>query len=397
MADYEYINETGLIVPDTEDLKAEVQQEYLTGISPDLNLADETPQGVMITAEALARAEVVANNAALANQINPNIAGGPFLAAICALTGLDVPVGTYSFLASVALTGQPFTVIPAGSRARIGVAGAEFELLSTVILSSIGAGAGDFQAVEIGPVACAAHALDTVGDVLGWETVDNPTTAAVGRLDPTDAEIRSLRATTLALQGIGLPEAIISAVRMVPGVRSLQFRENTANTGATIDTIVMVAKSIWLCVLGGTDADVAAAILNSKSLGAAMNGAVTVNVLEPTSGQTYPVKFDRPTGVRTWVRYTLKTGTITGDALTQMRTAATAYAAGELTGMSGLLVGTSLSPFEFAAAAVATVPGVFVTKVEVSTDGVSYVTTQIALAINQYGTVNINDVSVVMV
>lgn len=397
MADYEYINETGLIVPDTENLKAEVQQEYLTGISPDLNLADETPQGVMIAAEALARAEVVANNAAIANQINPNIAGGPFLAAICALTGLDVPTGTYSFLAAVALTGQPFTVIPAGSSAFVGPGGAEFQLLSTVILSAAGAGVGDFQAIEIGPVACAALALNTVGDVLGWETVSNPTTATVGRLDPTDAEIRTLRNTTLALQGIGLPEAIISAVRMVAGVRSLQFRENTANTGATIDTIVMVAKSIWVCVLGGTDADVAAAILNSKSLGAAMNGAVTVNVVEPTSGQSYPVKFDRPTNVPIWVRYTLKSETITGDALTQAKAATAAYIAGEISGMDGLTVGTSVSPFEFAAAIVAQIPGVFVTKVEVSIDNVTYLTTEIALLINQAGSVPDNNISVVLV
>src|ERR1700748_2899361 len=88
MALYNFIIESGVIVPDTSELLSEVQQEYKDVFGEDLNVNPETPQGILINAEALSRGSVADNNAALANQINPNIAGGVFLDAICALTGL---------------------------------------------------------------------------------------------------------------------------------------------------------------------------------------------------------------------------------------------------------------------------------------------------------------------
>ena len=391
---YQYIDETGVIVPDTEDLKTEVQQEYLTGIAADLNLADETPQGVMISAEALARSEVVANDAALANQINPNIAGGVFLSAICALTGLEVPEGEPSLLQSVAVAGQPFTVIPAGTPAYAGAI--IFLSVTTVILSAAGTGVVDFQSADIGPIPCAANALATPGAVLGWETVNNPNDAILGELAPTDAEVRALRANTLALQGIGLNEAITSALNDTPGVRSLKYRENYTAAPVTIDGINLVANSIWACVSGGLDADIAMTLLTAKSLGSNWNGAVTVNVVDPTSGQTYPVKFDRPTNVRTWVKVTIKTGTLTGDALVQVRAALQAYANGEISGAAGFTVGTAISPFEMAFAIITELPGAFVMKVEVSTDGITYVTTEIDLTLKQIPTLGDNDVTVIL-
>ncbi|MHC5543543.1 baseplate J/gp47 family protein, partial [Singulisphaera rosea] len=88
-APYQYLDATGVIVPDTSSLLADVQSEYQAVFGADLIVTPDTPQGVLITAETLARTEVVNNNAALANQINPNIAGGVFLDAILALTGMQ--------------------------------------------------------------------------------------------------------------------------------------------------------------------------------------------------------------------------------------------------------------------------------------------------------------------
>lgn len=71
---------------------------------------------------------------------------------------------------------------------------------------------------------------------------------------------------------MSISEAITSALYAAEGVKSLSFRENTANTTATIDGISMVAKSVYVCVDGGTDAAVAAALLANKTCGAAWNG-----------------------------------------------------------------------------------------------------------------------------
>lgn len=53
----------------------------------DLDISPETPQGVLITMETENRDAIVRNNAELANQINPDLAGGVFLDAIWALMG----------------------------------------------------------------------------------------------------------------------------------------------------------------------------------------------------------------------------------------------------------------------------------------------------------------------
>src|SRR5277367_5673296 len=115
---YQYLDATGVIIADTSSLLADVQGEYQSVFGADLIVTPDTPQGVLITAETLARTEVVNNNAALANQINPNIAGGVFLDAILALTGMQRTAQTQTLVTNVTLTGVAGTVIPAGSQAQ---------------------------------------------------------------------------------------------------------------------------------------------------------------------------------------------------------------------------------------------------------------------------------------
>src|ERR1700710_2603675 len=102
---YEYLTQNGVIVADTAALLADTQGEYQSVFGADLVVTPDTPQGVLITAEALARAEVVNNNAALANQINPNIAGGIFLDAIMWLTGMQRTPQTKTLVPEVILFG----------------------------------------------------------------------------------------------------------------------------------------------------------------------------------------------------------------------------------------------------------------------------------------------------
>lgn len=49
MADYRYINNKGVIVPDTAALRKEVEDEFRTVFGQSINLSPETPQGVLAT------------------------------------------------------------------------------------------------------------------------------------------------------------------------------------------------------------------------------------------------------------------------------------------------------------------------------------------------------------
>ncbi|WP_088255408.1 baseplate J/gp47 family protein [Fimbriiglobus ruber] len=395
---YQYLDATGVVIGDTSALLADVQGEYQSVFGADLVVTPDTPQGVLIAAETLARTEVVNNNAAVANQINPNVAGGVFLDALMALTGVQRTPSTQTLVTNVTLTGIAGTVIPAGTLAAT-AAGDQFASLSTVTLGGGGTAMVNFASAAFGAIPCAASALNViVSNILGWETVTNnaggsPASAtALGSSTQSDQAARALRQNTLAFQGVSLAEAITSALYYVSGVTSLTFQENVAATTQTINGISMVPHSIYACVAGGSDTDVAAALLENKSSGCAWNGGTSVSVVEPASGQTYTVQFDRPTPVGILVRVTTTNGN--AQNITQ---AILDYANGVINGLAGFVVGADVSPFEIAGAITSEYPGYYISKVEISLESsVSYSTNAIPIAINEIAATQASYVTVVI-
>ncbi|UUM20921.1 baseplate J/gp47 family protein [Mycoavidus sp. SF9855] len=377
---YDYLTHTGVMVPDTATVLETIQNEWRSVFGNNLSVEAETPQGVLMTADALGRNAVIRNNAALANQINPNQAGGVFLDAICALTGLERAKATRSTLANVDITGVPHTFIDEGARART-QAGDLFSTISATRLSQDGTGKVDFHSVEYGPIAATAGALvHIVDNVLGWETVYNAENATLGQSEQSDESLRAQRKRTLALQGISLSEAITSALSAIEGVKSLQFRENTESVAQIIDGVSMKPHSIWVCVDGGMDTDIAQALLKNKSAGAGWNGAVALQAINTASGQAYSVLFDRPTPRHFLVCVKVRIDSSVTDPQNAVRDAITTYAENQLENDKGFRLGTSVSPFELATAVNRGVPGIYVQEVKISNHKpVEYVTTEIKL------------------
>lgn len=404
MATYKYLSPEGVIVPDTSAILDETNQEWKSVLGQDLDVNPETPQGVLIASDVAVRSEVVANNAAVANQINPNYAGGVFLDDIWAFMGGKRRAATYTLVDGVNLTGIPGVVIPSGSR-RATPAGDVFQLLTTVQLdNATGKGVGIFQALEPGPIPCAAHALTVPVQgytSVGWETSDNPNAGSVGRAVQSDLSAKQERVQTLGLQGRSVSDAVYANVRALEGVRSISYRENYTKADATIDGIFLVANSVWVCVDGGVDGDIAQALYRSKTSGANWNGAVTVNYVEPRFGQNFPIKFDRPTPkpIMTRVSYTV-VGSISGDPTALIKQAVVDYAKGLLeNGEEGFVLGEDVSPFEIAAAVNYRVPSLFISKVEIAdkatTPTWSVVTK--AIGLNEKATIDLDSVLAVAV
>jgi hypothetical protein len=331
---YEYITATGVVVADTSDIQTQVQNEWRTAFGQDLSVDDSTPQGVMINAETTTRRAVALANAKLANQINPNNAGGVFLDALCALMGLTRAKATATVVQNVTLTGVLNTPIQAGTRASIGPGGTVFALQTSVVLANDGSGGGialaTFVCQTLGPVACGDGALNTPVDVvLGWETITNnqegtpPSVTVLGTNQQSDSSLRALRNNTLALQGIS----------------------------------TLKPHSVWACVDGGLQLDIATSLLENKTDGAGWNGAVTQPVVEPASGQTYQVQFDRPEYVFIFGAMTIQQGTFVGNLQQAAAQAVFDYFIGEIDGFEAVGIAADVSPFEISAAVVAACPG----------------------------------------
>lgn len=394
---YDYVTPTGLIVPDTDSIKAGVEAEWKAAFGEDFSVDPQTSQGVIITGQIESRDAVVRYNAASANQINPAYASGVFIDALWALTGGSRRPATRSVVRGLVLGGQPKTIIPAGSLVRVKGTENLFALLSTVILDSAGAGTSDAQAQVPGPIAAVVGSLsEIVTGVLGWETVTNPNAAEVGRLVESDVASRRRRAQTLALQSISITEAIVSRLYNTEGVRSLQFRENVKKVDQVIDGIPLVANSVWACVDGGTDFDIASALHTTKTLGADWNGEVSVPITDPATGQVYDVKFDRSEKIPAFIRVTARFNGADGFKI--IPSAIIQYRDGELEGDAGFTVGSNVSPFELGGAVNQVDPRIFVTKVELSTDsGATWFTHELEVALNQQVTTTEGSIVVVPV
>jgi hypothetical protein len=402
---YDYLTPSGVIVPDTSQIQSDVISEYESAFEdPTLNMNPETPQGTLGVTEIACRAAMVANNAAVANQINPNQAAGIFLQAICALTGLTIPVSTPSTIAGVTVSGQPNTPLPAGSIAELqdsegNHTGIFFETVEAVNFGLTGSTTVDFEAQEDGPTAAAPGQLKfVVSDVLGWETVYNAASAVPGDLAPSDVQLRQLRNNTLAGQGSSLDEAVISAVQKVPGVviNGVAFRQNILHTNQTINGIPLLPNSIWVCVQGGDNTAVANAIRCAKSGGCNYTGyqnSVTVNLTDPYSGQLCPVTFDRPSSVAIQVAITvvLPNTSYTANDVVQ---AILDYAAGEVSGQAGFVLSQSVAPFDIAGGVVQEIPGIKVKNLMVCQLGGTLSTNLIPLTLNQVATLSANNINV---
>ncbi|MBV4413349.1 baseplate J/gp47 family protein [Enterobacteriaceae bacterium YMB-R22] len=395
MSDYQFIASTGVIIPDTSTLREQVENEFRDVFGQEIDLSPETPQGALVTMEVENRDAIARNNAELANQINPDIAGGIFLDAIWALMGGQRLSATHSFLTNVEFAGVPQTLIPKGSLAET-QAGDAFETTSVLIIGNDGVTKGDMRSVETGPVGCRASELVRVASsVLGWETVNNPTDAVLGRVAESDIRTRRRRRNTLAKNTVSVGEAITSALYDIEGVESLSYRENYTDADQFIDGVPLVKHSIYVCVDGGPREEIAVALLRTKTVGAAYNGSETVEVTEPSSGQVYNVKFDRPKEITVFCRVTVRKSPF--DSQTLIPDAVEKWVAGETDTDDGLAVGRDVSPFEIAAAVNTAEPRLFVLKVELSTDGVTWSTDVIPVQINAVARLRRNAVQVVIV
>ena len=143
--------------------------------------------------------------------------------------------------------------------------------------------------------------IDIKTTISGVNSASNKEVASLGNVLESDADLRLRRNTELAKTGSTSVTAIADRVDLVDNVRSTVVLENFTDS---IDGNSLSPHSVKVIVDGGTDADVALAIFNSKPVGTDMNGAESVAVVD-SMGISRNVLFDRPTGVTIYIEVTL--------------------------------------------------------------------------------------------
>lgn len=378
---YEFLSAEGVVVANTSTIRNEVVQRFKNKYGDDLNTDSETLVGTFIDAMTLALKNTAESNATLANMMNPNIAYGTHLRSIGALLNIQDEAATRSIIRNVEFRGRYQSVIPAGSIVAT-EDDVQFQTVSRMVIGQNGLVVGEVIAVEAGEVPCQIGELKVIKTpVLGWETVENTEEAQLGRGRLSDAGYRNKYYKQLAINTLSTNEANISGLYNINEVKSLSYLENYSKQDVVIKGIPMVANSIWCCVDGGTDEQIAFSLLRTKTMGAAYNGSIEKTIIDPESEEQYTVKFDRPTDVNIFVRVDINQSSANASRI--IKNAILEMAEGKIDGAEGFRVGTSIYPFEMSYAINSKESGITVLNIQVSRDNENWTSGELELAINE--------------
>ena len=376
-SNYTYLDNAGIIVPDTSDIKDTVQTEYQTALGLELSLDDSTPQGRMIDIETNARTDVITNNALMANLFNIKMAYGLALDALGANFGLERRAATSSIVTAT-VTGTYGTVIPAGATAST-QAGDIFYAENNITIPVSGSITATFLSVEKGEIPCPANSLTKIIDgTLGWETITNADPAVLGQVKESDASFKAKFDNNGLFTGASILEDYKNELSKVENVISSFVYDNGSGTTITYDTVSIAPHSVYACVDGGTNADVAYALFRRKSTGSAWAGTgVTQTVQDSVYGVNYTVKFDRPTQITIYYDVEYDVGTsAASDPGQAIKDAILEYT-------NTLKVGDDVLPLQVAYAINQAVSGIMLTSLKLGTVPGSLSTSDVTIRINQ--------------
>lgn len=168
-----------------------------------------------------------------------------------------------------------------------------------------------FAALQTGPgtFVAAGDFTEIVTPVTGWNSVTNDADATLGTRRQTDAEYRLAQQASLAVIGKGTYDAILSALRTVPGVLSAAL---LGEGGEPVTP--SYSGPLEAVVIGGADNSVAQALWDNVSAGVGQFGT-TSGTATDIDGASRTIEFSRPDEVELWVEVTVVTNAdYPGDA-----------------------------------------------------------------------------------
>ncbi|MDE1906083.1 MAG: baseplate J/gp47 family protein [Rhodospirillales bacterium] len=265
-------------------VQADINQAFGGGVNSDLR----SPQGQLAQSLTAIVSDTNAQIAAVANNINPDVAAGRWQDAIGRIYFLTrIPAsGTLVTATCVGLAG---TVIPAGTLAQ-DANGYLYASTAAVTIPSGGSVSVGFQNQTSGPIACAAGALSIIySSITGWESITNPAAGALGSNVETQADFENRRRNSVAANAVNSVQSLLGAVLAVPNVLDAYVVDNPSAAAITYGstTYSIPAHSVVVAVAGGSSPAVAQAIWSKKPVGCGYAGNTSAVVLD-TSAQYAP-------------------------------------------------------------------------------------------------------------
>lgn len=367
------VTDAGLETETQEEIGAKIRARVRATVGDSLALEADTPIGEVIEAAASTTAEVLEALRAVYNGLDPAQATKTLLEAISAATGTTRAGATPSEVTAT-VNVDPGTY-PAGTLIAHVTGDPTARFVNDADVVNGGGAAADVEALFVAETAGATRAnagtLTVIAaPVVGWNSITTAEDADVGLEVETDPQLRVRRRTELGSQGSTTAAAVAAAVlKKVDGVTDALGFENDKDT--TVDGIP--PKSIEILVSGApsADAEIAQVIQDTKAGGIRAYGSTTETAYD-SQGVAKVIGFTRPTAVELHVRCALEVlSSYPGD---------TTFANELVLASEGVyLLGVDVAPSKVSALAHG-IEGVFnVTSMELSTDGVIWVTSKVGI------------------
>lgn len=299
---YGFDEGAGVVIVDTADVKTAVEQMMMRVFGTNVDVTEETPMGRLVEALTVLMTQTLSVNAQNANQYNINVASGNYLDAIGALFGLPRRAATHTRV-KVNITGLANFVIPNTCRAQ-NTEGYLFRPEDEITIGLDGTASGYFISIDTGAIPCDYGTLTVitgVGNESGITISNNTTTANEYGADlETDTEYRD-RILAARSRGSASISAITNAIyNSDEDVKNVYVMENGYGQPISKRGITIPPHSIFVCVSGGSSANIADAIFRTKTAGAGYTYTAspatltTVQVTDENTGLSYNVFFFRP-------------------------------------------------------------------------------------------------------
>jgi len=298
------IDETGLVIDRYDDTKAKFDADLKAAFGDGIKLGADSVFGQI---SAIVSERVSDQNELIelvAGIFNSNSAAGVFLSQLLKLNGLDRNEAEFSTVALDITANTAGASIAIGAKVSDPNVGEKFAIDAAVTLAPGETKTVSATAVNPGSISAPAGTLTKIENpTYGWESVTNASDASLGALEESDTDARIRRDIAASATGTSNAAAIRSAVLEVDGVDLAKVYENKSSI---TDSRGIPPHSIWVVARGGTDADLAKVIFEKTGAGCGWKGATTFSYSDPITGETYDVKFSRPTEVPIYVTYVLQ-------------------------------------------------------------------------------------------
>ncbi|EFH8907731.1 TPA: baseplate J/gp47 family protein [Escherichia coli] len=394
------ITENGLSVPDIADVLAGRLTDMSTALGGGASQSLSSPQGQIAQSDTEIIAQEYDKLLCLFNQINPDFSTGRFQDGIGRIYFME-RIAAQGTVVTATCIGQVGTTIPAGSTA-VDTSGYIYQSIDNAVIPSSGSVDVQFVNTTTGPIPCAAGSLNQIyRAVSGWDAVNNTSPGVVGVDVESRIAFETRRRQSVARNSRNQDASTLAALLATDGVLDAYVWSNrtaeTVNKGTT--NFPILAHSVYICVYGGADTDVAESIFNTYNPGTNMNGDTTFTVYDNVNYMppypSYVMQWQKASPTRVYFKVNIDASlNPPSDITKQVKKMVATVFNGGYEGIGKARIGSTINAGKYYAPVISISPDtVGILSLEISLDGSLY-GPAVTMGIDQVPTIQESDITV---